>query len=544
MGPLTAYPLRIDLREELKMSSAYTLVMCPYFTNGDWPPMGLACINGALLGAGHQTRCYDLQHRIYKNNFELFHLLRQLFNLGRVEDKVVFMLRPDLIMYYLFKDRYPDFKWTIEGESQERQAAAMFLLALKPLMADWADEILAGKPRAVFFSTYLSNLFMSLKLAQEIKSRKPELPVFFGGPGSGLPEVRNFVLGLDMVDGVIVGEGELTATEIAADPIGALEQGIPGLAVSKGDEVIFEPQEQIKDLNLLPPADYTGLPGPGLELEAYAQNRPNQFLSPFFEGLSLYTTRGCVNRCAYCTETAYWSGFRQRSVEPVIDQIKQLSRKYGMSRFLFGDSALNGSLDWLSRFVKQSAALDPLPSFSSYLIATRHMDREIADALATGGFDYVTLGVETFSDRMREMMNKRGPSEEVFDSIRNLVFAGINVKINILTGFPGETEDDVNESIKYIELWRKEVKDEKTRKRLVFDAGHPLRMEPYSRLYHHPEDYGIRMQGYELSLPSELDSVSELLSRMLLHWSADLDAKTVSSRSTRLEQAAFDAMNR
>ena len=76
--------------------------------------MGLACINGSLIQAGHETACYDFQYLIYRENFDLLHLFRQLANVGRAEDKVTFVLRPDILMYYLFKDRFPDFAWKID----------------------------------------------------------------------------------------------------------------------------------------------------------------------------------------------------------------------------------------------------------------------------------------------------------------------------------------------------------------------------------------------------------------------------------------------
>ena len=495
------------------------LVHCPFFTNGDWPPLGLASIQGALKQAGHETIGFDFTYLAYRDEFELLHLLRQLFGLGRVIEDVPFVLRPDLVFYLLFKDIYPQFHWQISGDAQEKAAAAMFLLGLKRVIPDWAGRVVRSKPQAVFFSTYLTNLFLSLRLAQELRRMRPELPIVFGGPGVGLPEVQELVLRLGWVDAIVVGEGERTAPELAGHLPGKIPLDLPGVATFESGELRFQHRPLENDLDLLPRPDFEGLPLPGEALADYGKNRPNRFFTPYYDGFPISATRGCVNHCAYCSETVYWKRFRQRRPEAVVAEIKELRERYGVTEFEFNDSAINGNPGWLKEFCRQVAGLSSKLIFSGYAIADRTMDEELARLMFAAGWRHVSVGVETFSDAVRARMQKRMAAEDIFSSLLLMTRAGIAVKANILIGFPGETEADLAATLAVMARKRELSPAELGPGRLVWDAGHPLRLEPYSELFHHPEQFGIRLEpAPALPLPEELAPLQPLLRRLLFSW--------------------------
>jgi hypothetical protein len=514
------------------------LILCPFFTNGDYPPLGLASINGALRDAGHETSCFDFSWLAYKEWQGEFHLIRQFFGVGRVEDEVVFVLEPELGLYLLYKEDTPDFSWRLSFDPQVKQAAVMLYTALRQMAPDWADRVIEEKPDAALFSTYASNLFINLYLAKKIRSKKPDLPIIFGGPGVSMPEMQEFVLSAGWVDAAVAGEGELTVSELCADLKDNLESGVPGLALMKDDSVVIEPRPLVKNLDSLPRPDFTGFPMPGLSYEAYKDNRPNKYLTPFFEGLSIAGTRGCVNRCAYCSETAYWSRFRQRRHENVIEEIQKLHDLYGETHFLFNESAFNGNPKWVGKFCEKAQSLSFDPKFCALMIADRSVDDELAKKMYGTGFRHATLGVETFSRPVRERMNKGKSGDELFASILALTRAGINVKANLLVGFPGESQDEFEASLVYMKQWADMPKNDRGPGTLYWDAGHTVRLEAYSEFFHHPEKYSISMSPYEIPLPDSLSHLKNPLSKILRRWSMPLDRTTVLERSGRMRKMA------
>jgi len=524
------------------------LILCPFFTNGDYPALGIASINGALRDAGHETACFDFCWLAYQEGQGEFHLIRQFFGVGIVSDEVVFVLEPELGLYLLFREDEPSrssepgFTLKPGADPEIKRAAGMLYLGLRQMVPEWAERVLDENPDAVFFSTYASNVFISLYLARQIKKRRPDLPVIFGGPGVSLPEMQEFTLGLGIVDAVVVGEGELTVRELCSDLKRNLLSGVSGLAIrgsegsAESGSVVFEPRALVKDLDSLPSISFEGFPLPGLGYSAYKSNRPNRYLTPFFEGLPVASTRGCVNRCAYCSETAYWSRFRQRKVENVIEQIRGLHERFGETHFLFSESAFNGNQGWVKEFCEKAGSLPFQPVFSSLLIADRSIDEVLAGMMYQVGFRYGVLGVETFSRTIRERMNKRADEDEIFSSILALTRAGIHVKANLLVGFPGESNEEFETSLRQIERWAGLSREDRGPGSLYWDAGHRVRLEAYSELFHHPKSYGITISPREIALPDRLFYLRRPLSKILFRWSMSPDSETIQKRSARMKE--------
>jgi len=517
------------------------LVYCPFFTDGDYPPLGLACINGALREAGHQTTCFDFSWRCRRYAAEEFHLVREFFAVGRVKDEVVFALAPELGLYLLYGEDARNFKWKLNYESEFKPAAVALCLSLWNLVPRWAEMVLARDPEAVLFSTYSSNIFISLYLAKQLRKLAKDLPVIFGGPGAGLPDIYEFILATGLVDALVSGEGEITVRELCADFKKHLGQGMPGLAVPKNGKVSFQPRELAPDLDALPRASFQGLPFPGENFSAYKTFAQNFDLAR--NGFPVYSTRGCVNRCAYCSESAYWKKFRQRRVESVLAEIQALHDQYRETRFFFNDSALNGKPSWLEQLCSQEGRLDFKPALWSYLIPNPSINAKMTARMFALGFDHVTLGVETFSASIRQRIFKKMDGDQVFQSILALTRAGINVTANVLVGFPGETDEEFESSISYLEKWG-ELKDtERGSGKVYWQAGHRVRVEAYSRFYQDPERYGIKISPCQIPLPQQLAYLKQPLSRILFRCQHSVDEKTFQKRSTRMKKLASRLCN-
>lgn len=522
------------------------LAITPYFTNGDTPPLGMAYLNAALSNAGHDVRAYDLIYFTLVNHERYFAHFRKIVNLGQVGRHVPFFLNPEFTLYALHHRDFPKHKWPIPPSGPIKAAWAAGALMLEELARVHADLILQSDPELILFSSYTSNVFSTLMVAREIK-RRTQAPVVIGGPGVGLAEVYEWALAAGFADGVVVGEGEQTAVELAnfsgagsrpcpgkegnhgGLPLG-LREGLPGLALPGRLPV---QREFLRNLDELPPPLYDGLPGPKLGLAEYEAKAKNPYASPFFVGLPVMASRGCANRCAYCSELAYWRTWRHRNPDTLAKEIATAKDRTGRDVFLFCDSALNLDPKWLETFCD---AVTPLKArFLSYMVAHRRLTDRLAKKMYDAGWRGVVVGIETFSERLRHLMNKNMSRAEAMNTLRVLARADIWVKANILCGFPTETEDNVTETITAMEELNAEAD---VKRRLWWDAGHPLRLEPYSDLYRNPEKYHIRIDPYRIELPSLLSDQQSLLDRLTLTWDPGFPVETVAVRSQRIIASA------
>lgn len=505
------------------------LAITPYFTNGDTPPLGMSYINAALVRAGHDVRAFDLIHDALVNHEAYFAHFRKIVNLGLVADRVPFFLNTEFTLYALYHRQYPKElpKPDHRGLTPAWAAGAMML---EDLSRKWADMMLAGDPELILLSTYTSNVFSTMRLAAELK-KKTTAPIVLGGPGVGLSEVYEWALATGFGDGVVVGEGEITVVETVNKISGRkLPNDVPGLALPGKSP---RPRPFMADLDDLPAPLYDGLPSSSLSLKDYEAHAENPYKSPFFVGLPVMASRGCANRCAYCSEAAFWKRWRRRDPLKLAREISSLMEKTGRDVFLFCDSALNLDPVWLDKFL--DAAIPLKARFLSYMVAHEKVDDRIAAKMYKAGWRGAVVGVETLTDRMRRLMRKRMTAEEAMNTLRAFAKADIWVKANILCGFPTETEDDVDQTIAAMEKMNEESD---VKRRLWWDAGHPLRLEPYSGMYHNPAKYGIKLTPYKIELPGALANQQPLIDRLTVKWDSGLSPETVMNRSRRIISAA------
>jgi hypothetical protein len=107
-----------------------------------------------------------------------------------------------------------------------------------------------------------------------------------------------------------------------------LEQSYPSIAGTISNfngAVIHNPlRPLIENIDILPFPDFTDIP------------------KKKYGAVSIQSSRGCVARCAFC-ETIYWSRYRWRKPEKVVEEMEFQHKRYMAKSFRFHDSLINSS---------------------------------------------------------------------------------------------------------------------------------------------------------------------------------------------------------
>lgn len=208
--------------------------------------------------------------------------------------------------------------------------------------------------------------------------------------------------------------------------------------IEKGQVITTEPEEPVKNLDDLPFPAYDLLP----DLNCYHTG----VLAPPFALVA--TSRGCPFSCTFC---AYGkSKYRVRSVENVIAEIKWLKEKFKIKSFLFFDdtiSLISGRTEEIAKRMIEEKLND-----LKWVCCTRAnlVNFEMLKLMKQAGMVEIAIGIETGAEEIQKNINK-GVS---LDSIRQcakwchklgILFYGL-----VIIGLPGETEETVKESIKFI----------------------------------------------------------------------------------------------
>jgi hypothetical protein len=193
----------------------------------------------------------------------------------------------------------------------------------------------------------------------------------------------------------------------------------------------------------------------------------------------------------------------------------------GEREIVFGDSAVNGVMKWLTEFIGQMAPHAGKVESRGCMMARPEIAEEVGEAICRAGFRYLTLGTETFSASLRSRMNKGYDGDQLFNCLLALTRAGVNVLPTVLVGFPGETEAEYRESFDYLDRWGRLSPSEKGPGRVQWDVGCKIRLEPYSDMYRHPGKFGIEIfPGPVPPLPQGLEKLMPAWSPLFQRWTA------------------------
>lgn len=233
------------------------------------------------------------------------------------------------------------------------------------------------------------------------------------------------------VDLLISGEAEITLPAI-------LERGIT-------DRVVVG--DKVPDLDVLP-------------MPAYEEfiHRPYHWKHPWIDEapvFTLNTSRGCPHRCTFCSVQGIWGrNYRAMSAERVLDDLEFMIRYYGMKVAYFREDHFTLQRTRTTEFC--NGMLDRGLDIG-WICETRADsidDRELIALMAQSGCRVLYIGVESGSQRILDRLEKGEELEQfnrVFRWARQL---GIRTYASIVFGIPGETEEDVQATLRFIDQIR------------------------------------------------------------------------------------------
>ena len=254
---------------------------------------------------------------------------------------------------------------------------------------------------------------------------KTEIDVFsvFGGSHCTLfPETINE----KGVDGVCVGEGDYALVDLANN----LNEGSPITNIPnwwiKQDGQIFRnpPRPLIKNLENLP--------------------FPDRTLFANYSTISAITTRGCSYGCSYCCAR---SELRCRSVDSVIEELKEAKDKTRARFVVFWDLTFNVATAWLKEF-SEKYKKDIGRSFGCSLRADL-VNHERVRYLKEAGCFSIQIGLETANEYLNNhILKKRTSKKQILAAAEIIKRYGIRLVTSSLLGLPYGSLDDDFETFK------------------------------------------------------------------------------------------------
>ncbi|MFE9559039.1 B12-binding domain-containing radical SAM protein [Streptomyces sp. NPDC006703] len=344
-------------------------------------------------------------------------------------------------------------------------------------VTETAEIVNQAKPRWAAMNLLAPTYMMSARIAAALD---PGIALMVGGhhakamPDRVLADPR-----MANLRALILGEGELRVAALLQDEQRRRE--LPGvlwrdrLLGSRAAGIQNDPKLRAQllgpDINALPYVNRAFLPqdpyqaAPTETDRRLAASRATTLLKGAAQTghmeANIVGSRGCPYNCTFCGAAVSANPdvkIRVRDPENIIGELDTLHDEYGVTAFRFVDDLFLG----VGRVIEEQMA-----AFSRHRIGERYvwdatgrinvLDRisdRYLNRLVTNGLREVALGIESGSDRILSAMDKRIDADMTERVARRLVEHGIGVKGYFILGFPGETHDDLNATVRHIHtLW-------------------------------------------------------------------------------------------
>ncbi len=299
-------------------------------------------------------------------------------------------------------------------------------------------------PDIVGFSAMSMEANEMAELASIVKELKPECPTILGGPHASV--FYDYVLKDTNIDYVVIGEGERTFLEI----LPRLENDEPlddvkGIAFMRDGNIVVTPEREfIENLD--------SIPFPAWDLVDFKRYSVQISMNAFCHSTPwaiIFTTRACPFHCAYC-HNIFGKRVRKRSVENVMEEIEILTGRYGVKELHIVDDIFNLDLPRAKRICDEivERGIKVKIAFPNGLRGDM-MDRELIKKLKAAGCYTITYAVETASPRLQRVIRKNLNLDKVKQTIAWTYDEGLIPQAFIMMGFPGETVEEMNMTVKY-----------------------------------------------------------------------------------------------
>ena len=336
---------------------------------------------------------------------------------------------------------------------QHGYQVALFDAMLADSEAEWAAALDEHKPQyAILYEdnfNYLSKMCLlrmreaAFRMIQMAKTRGCTVILC----GADATDHYTEYLAKD-ADYCLIGEGEETLIELldqlsaghdASQLIGAVSSrtlALNSIPVSK-----VKRRPDISNLDKLP--------FPAWDLVDVEKYRSIWMKWHGYFSMNMVTTRGCPYHCNWCAKPIWGQRYNSRSPENVVAELKWLKENYAPDHIWFADDILGLKPHWIEKFAELVGEANAVVPFKCLQRADL-VNEKTARALAEAGCKTVWIGAESGSQKILDAMEKGDTVADIYNAAQWLRLNGIEVGFFLQFGYPGETWEDVQETLKMV----------------------------------------------------------------------------------------------
>lgn len=288
-----------------------------------------------------------------------------------------------------------------------------------------------------------------------VKKHHPETKVIVGNSVAGsIPEL---FLEKTLADVVVCGEGEFSAYEsVESIRLGQELHNVEGIAfIDNQAKYVQTSPRKVGTLD-----DYNLIDWDLFEIERYLEKPPGvgdrDTKDEDVRALPVVSARGCAFKCTFCHYVFWNDPYRNRSPKNILEEIKRNIEKYHVDHINFWDDLSFASAHQVNKLCdaifdsglqfKWSASIR-VDLFSRANLSSEGALKTAKKMRKAGCFS-VGFSLESGSQEILEMMNKKIEAHAFVDTVKILQEADIVCNTSVVFGYPIETKDTIRETFK------------------------------------------------------------------------------------------------
>lgn len=171
-------------------------------------------------------------------------------------------------------------------------------------------------------------------------------------------------------------------------------------------------------------------------------------------------SEGCNNRCAYCIIPYLKGNNRSRTMEHILAEIRHLVEKGTREVILIGQNTTDYGIDLYGRYalvdlLKELRTIEDLRWVRILYAYPDHFDDALIEEMRNNPkiLPYIDIPIQHVADPVLKRMNRKTDRRAIESLITRLRSAmpEIAIRSTFLLGFPGETDEDFQEVLDFVE---------------------------------------------------------------------------------------------
>jgi len=279
------------------------------------------------------------------------------------------------------------------------------------------------------------------ELARRLRKSDGKIAIAIGGPHVSAIHKTYFEEHKDNIDFIVRGEGELTFKELL-DNFGGDYSTIPGLSYKKDAEILVNPpRPHIADLDVIPYPRWEVLPA----LSYYRKTRAKAL--PF---MPIIMTRGCDQKCSYCSKHVFGPNIKFRSVENVEGEVRRLVNEFGVRELQVNDDNFIADREFTESLASMFSSKFKILIRLCNGVRPDLLDEDLILRLKSAGVYYIGVAIDSAEEKILEKCRRNVDLKHAEEVIKLLKKHEIISNAYFVLGLPGETRESIVKTMKYI----------------------------------------------------------------------------------------------